>query len=58
MKMLVSGFLEIPTAIALGVIGGIFAVSIVMSLLIPHKDEESKSEVTEKVSSAKDKPSG
>ncbi len=57
-KMLVSGFLEIPTPIALGVIGGIFAVSIVMSLLIPHKDEESKSEAAEQVASAKDKPPG
>ncbi|MCK4656718.1 MAG: TerC family protein [candidate division Zixibacteria bacterium] len=57
-KMLVSGFLEIPTPIALGAIGGIFAVSIVMSLLIPHKGEESKSEVAEQVASAKDKLRG
>jgi tellurite resistance protein TerC len=57
-KMLVSSFLEIPTPIALGAIGGIFAVSIVMSLLIPHKGEESKSEVAEQVASAKDKLRG
>jgi hypothetical protein len=56
--MLVSGFLEIPTAIALGVIGGIFAVSIVLSLLIPHNDEEPKSEVAKQTASAKDEPSG
>ena len=36
-KMRLSGFFEIPTAIALGVIGGIFAVSILLSVLFPPR---------------------
>lgn len=56
-KMLVSGFLEIPTAIALGVIGGIFAVSIALSLLIPHNDDGTRTEAAKQTASAKDKPS-
>jgi tellurite resistance protein TerC len=57
-KMLISGFLEIPTSIALGVIGAIFAVSIVLSVIIPHKDDEIKPETADQMASAKDKPSG
>ncbi len=39
-KMLVSGFFDIPTGVALGVIGGIFAVSILLSVMFPHKRQE------------------
>jgi tellurite resistance protein TerC len=38
-KMLTSRFYEIPTAWALGTIGGILAVSVVISLLVPGKVE-------------------
>jgi tellurite resistance protein TerC len=57
-KMLVSGLLEIPTPIALGVIGGIFAVSIVLSLLIPHNHDGTRTEVAKQTAIAKDKQSG
>ena len=42
-KMLLSGFYNIPTSIALGVIGGIFLVSILFSILIPHDKEDTSS---------------
>jgi len=41
LKMLMSDFYKMPTSIALGVVGGVLALSIVMSLLLPppKKDE-------------------
>ncbi len=36
-KMLASGYIEIPIAVALGVVAGVLAVSIVLSMLVPDK---------------------
>jgi tellurite resistance protein TerC len=46
-KMLVSGFFHIPTAIALGAIGGIIGTSILMSILWGPKKEVPVAEGTE-----------
>ncbi len=40
-KMLVSSHLKIPTFIALGVVAGVLALSIILSLLIPSKKKRS-----------------
>jgi tellurite resistance protein TerC len=37
LKMLASGYIEIPIAVALGVVAGVLAVSIVLSMLVPDK---------------------
>lgn len=39
-KMLISGMYDIPIGLALGVIGGILAISVLLSILIPHKKDE------------------
>jgi tellurite resistance protein TerC len=41
-KMLVSGYYKIDTAIALGVVGGVLALSVVLSLAIKPKSHLSK----------------
>lgn len=39
-KMCISGFYKLPTTIALGVVGGILLLSVVLSLLIPARDKQ------------------
>lgn len=36
-KMLASGYIEIPIAVALGAVAGVLAVSVVLSMLVPDK---------------------
>jgi tellurite resistance protein TerC len=37
LKMLAADFVEVPTVVALGVVGGILVVSVVLSLVVPKK---------------------
>jgi tellurite resistance protein TerC len=41
-KMLISGYYEIPIGIALGVVAGILAISVVASMIFPKKDRKTK----------------
>jgi len=40
-KMLLSNFFHLPTAVALGVVGGVLALSVVASLMFPNKTVDS-----------------
>ena len=39
-KMIISGFYKLPIAVALGTVAGILALSIVLSLVYPKKEEK------------------
>ncbi|HOD13997.1 MAG TPA: TerC family protein [Spirochaetota bacterium] len=41
-KMLIADYYKIPVSIALGTVGGILAISIILSLLFPPKDKKRK----------------
>jgi len=41
-KMLISAYVHISTGVSLGVIGGVIAVSVLASLLIPAPEVEKK----------------
>jgi tellurite resistance protein TerC len=39
-KMIISGFYKLPTLVALGVVGGILMLSVVLSMVIPARDKQ------------------
>lgn len=41
-KMLIADFYKIPVSIALSVVGGILAISIILSLVVPHKKKNER----------------